>query len=93
MKDLVSPISQPSIDKAEISAYTCDCKHSMLQVVLNKGYMDGENLIIKSSDVISISGEDYNAIMDVVGDPEKDLCEQIEDGIWAYLVAQGIVSV
>lgn len=74
---------------ASILSYVIDAYKKSMHINWAKGYMDGEDFVPVEAYADVISGDDYAAIAEAMGDNSKTLKEQFEDAIWAWLVAQG----
>lgn len=92
IKTLATPISQPDIDKTRLMSVSVEPFAKMMKVQLAKGYEDGDNFVVKSASSHVISGDDYDTLMDAMGDPAKSIRESLEEGIWAKLVADGVIE-
>jgi hypothetical protein len=92
VKSLAAAIPQPDIDKARLMSVSVEPFSKMMKVQLAKGYESGEDFILKSASTHMISGDDYDELMDAMGDPAKALKDSLEEGIWAKLVAMGVIE-
>lgn len=93
LKTLTTPESQPDIDRAELCV-NWDIPNKILKVCLMKGLDDGNgNLNTKSAVNYNISGDDYDSIMNAMGDPNKMQKDQLEDSVWAWLETKGHVDI
>lgn len=93
IKTLAAAIPQPDIDKARLMSVNVDPPKKMMKVQVAKGYMDGEDFILKSASNHMIVGDDYDELMGAMGDPSKEIREALEEGIWAKLEALGVIDV
>ena len=77
---------------ASILSYVIEPAKKSLHVNWAKGYMDASVFVPVESYSDVISGSDYDAIADAMGDDAKSLGDQFEDKIWDWLVAQGKIT-
>ena len=91
IKELASPITQPSIDKVKLLLVQVDPFAKSLQAQVASGFEVGGVFEVKSVATYMISGADYEALMATAGDPLKGLGEALEGAIWAKLVAMGVL--
>lgn len=93
IKSLATPVSQPDINKARLMNVTVDPPKKTMKVQVAQGYeVDGE-FIVKSAATHMISSDDYDELMDTLGNPSKSIKESLEEGIWTKLEAMGAIDV
>lgn len=91
IKELATPITQPSIDKAKLLFVQVDPFGKSLQVQVARGFETDGTFDVKSVSTHMISGADYDTLMSTAGDPAKGLGEALEGAIWTKLVAIGAI--
>ena len=92
IKSLASPVAQPDIDKARLMSVMVEPFNKMMKVQLAKGFEVDSEFVLKSASNHMISGDDYDALMDSMGDPAKSIKDSLEEGIWAKLVDMGVIE-
>lgn len=93
IKTLTNPESQPSIDKARLMDVNVNPANKIMNVYVAKGYESGQEFVVKSVSQHLIAGEDYDALMDAMGDPQLSIREALEEAIWLKLEAMGVIAV
>ena len=91
-KTLANPESQPSIDKAKLSLLNWNISKEEIVICLCKGFVSNGLFELSSVKNYTISGSDYNTIMNAMGDSSKQQKDQLEDAIWSWLQSNNYVS-
>lgn len=93
MKSLAQSEPQPAIDKAKLMTVSVDPENKLMSVHIAKGYEENNEFVVKSMSVHQIAGDDYDALMQSMGNPELAVGEMLQEAIWAKLEAMGAIDV
>jgi hypothetical protein len=94
---LVTPETIPEkiVNKCRITNIEIDCQSSTCRFVLVKGYMDGAQFVQtwQGGGVIANTeaGNDFDTYLHAAPNATKNICENADAAVWAYLVAKGWV--
>jgi len=88
-------IPEKTVNKCRITQINLDCRGDVCQFEYVKGYMDGAEFVQTWQGSGSIrngeAGNDFETYICINADPAKTICENVEAGVWAYLVAKNLV--
>lgn len=89
-KNLASPVTRPDLDVAHCAEmiWRPESKYLEMKICLMNSSEGKPSKIVRHV----VAEEDYDSMMDAMGDDQKDLKTQLEDALWADAEDKGAIS-